>query len=81
MNFTPLAERTRYLKENPEGVSEMCQILEEMRNESMEEGRKAGIRETARRMLLTGKYSLEEITAVSGIPAEELRQIKMKLHR
>ena len=26
MNFDLMAERTRYLKENPEGVNEMCKV-------------------------------------------------------
>ena len=34
MNYDIMAERTRYLKENPKGVNEMCKVLEEMRNET-----------------------------------------------
>ena len=37
MNYELLAEKTRYLKENPEGVSEMCKVMEELRNESYKE--------------------------------------------
>ena len=33
MHYELLAEKTRYLKENPEGVSEMCKVMEELRNE------------------------------------------------
>ena len=32
MNFDLMAERTRYLKENSEGVREMCKAMEAMRN-------------------------------------------------
>ena len=39
MNFDILADRTRYFKENPEGVSEMCKAMEDMRNEALERGR------------------------------------------
>ena len=46
MNFDLLAERTRYLKENPEGVSEMCKSMEEkwnrVRAESRAEGKAEG---------------------------------------
>lgn len=35
MNFELMADRTRYLKENPKGVNEMCRIMEDMRNESL----------------------------------------------
>lgn len=45
MNFELLAERTRYLKENPKGVQEMCKVMEDMRNESLEEGKEIGRRE------------------------------------
>ena len=37
MNYELLAEKTRYLKENPDGVSEMCKVMEELRNESYKE--------------------------------------------
>ena len=36
MIFGLMAERTRYLKENPEGVNEMCKAMEDMRNEAVE---------------------------------------------
>lgn len=36
MNFDLMAERTRYLKENPEGVEEMCKAMEDMKNEVAE---------------------------------------------
>lgn len=42
MNFELLAERTRYLKENPKGVSEMCKVMEDLRDESYAEGRAEG---------------------------------------
>lgn len=42
MNFDLLAEKTRYLKENPKGVGEMCKVMEELKIESYEEGRADG---------------------------------------
>lgn len=33
MNFKLLAERTRYLKENPKRVNEMCKVIEDIRKE------------------------------------------------
>ncbi len=59
MNFELMANRTRYLKENPKGVSEMCKIMEDMRIESL--------KEVALRMLAAGKYALEEISSISGL--------------
>ena len=80
MNFQLLAERTRYLKENPEGVSEMCKVMEEMRDESLKQGIKQGIeegmKESALRMLAAGKYELEEIVNISGLSPEEVNRLK-----
>lgn len=50
MNYHIMAERTRYLKENPEGVSEMCKAMEDMRNEAKIEEKK----ESAFRMKALG---------------------------
>ncbi len=80
MNFELMAERTRYLKENPKGVGEMCKVMEDMRNESLKEGIKEGIKEgmkeAALRMLAAGKYALEEIVNISGLTLEEVNQLK-----
>lgn len=82
MNYKLMAERTRYLKENPKGVSEMCRIMEDMRNESLKEGikkgRKDGMKEAALRMLVAGKYVLEEIADISGLSLEEVNQLKIE---
>ena len=43
MNFPLFAERTRYLKENPKGVGEMCKAMEELRIESYAEGKAEGV--------------------------------------
>lgn len=64
MHFELLAEKTRYLKENPKGVSEMCKVMEDLRNESYAEGRVEGreqqAKDTAIRMNKKG-CSVEEI--------------------
>lgn len=68
MNFELMANRTRYLKENPKGVSEMCKIMEDMRIEYL--------KEVALRMLATEKYALEEIANVSGLSPDEVKKLK-----
>lgn len=68
MNFELMANRTRYLKENPKGVSEMCKIMEDMRIESL--------KEVALRMLAAGKYALEEIANISGLSLDEVKKLK-----
>ena len=72
MNFPLLAERTRYLKENPKGVSEMCKVMEDIRNESI----KGEKQMTVLRMLAAGKYALEEIVAISGLSVDEVKNLK-----
>ena len=63
MNFKLLADRTRYLKENPKGVNEMCKVIEDMRREERIE--------VALRMLEAGKYALDEIANISDLPLQD----------
>ena len=70
MNFELMSERTRYLKENPKGVSEMCRIMEDMRNESLNEGIQEEKRMTVIRMLTDGMLTLEKIEEYSGLPID-----------
>ncbi len=80
INFKLMAERTRYLKENPEGVGQMCKVIEDMRKEEREEGIKEGMEKNARtaalRMLTAGKYALEEITDISGLSLAEVKKLQ-----
>ena len=76
MNFELMADRTRYLKENPKGVNEMCRIMEDMRNESLKEGIQEEKKMTVLRMLEAGKYVLEEIANISGLPLDEVRKLQ-----
>lgn len=76
MIFDLMAERTRYLKENPKGVSEMCRIMEDMRNESLNEGIQEEKRMTVIRMLTDGMLTLEKIAEYSGLPLDEVKKLK-----
>ena len=64
MHYGLLAERTRYLKENSKGVTEMYRTMDEVENECYEEGREKG-RETQ-----------AELTAINlrklGLPLEQI---------
>lgn len=69
MHFQLMAERTRYLKENPKGVSEMCKAMEDMRNEAENRGKilgeisawkEIGLPETEIITKLAKKYSVSE---------------------
>ncbi len=76
MNFKLMSERTRYLKENPKGVSEMCRIMEDMRNESLKEGIQEEKRMTVIRMLSDGMLTLEKIAEYAGLPLDEVKKLK-----
>ena len=76
MNFELMAERTRYLKEDPKGVNEMCKIMEDMRNESLKEGIQEEKKMTVLRMLEAGKYVMEEIVNISGLSLDEVKKLK-----
>ncbi len=71
MNFALMAERTRYLKENPKGVDEMCKAMEDMRNETDLATRKS----IALNLIKKGKMSYEEIAECAELPIEEIRML------
>ena len=85
-----LAEEVRYLKETEGGRSQMCRLLEEMRNEAAEkakaEGRAEGKAEgnhekavsTALKMLAKGRDSIEEIAEMTELSLEEVRKLADK---
>ena len=73
MNFPLLAEKTRYLKENPRGVSEMCKAMEELRDESYAEGREEQAQMTARKLYKKG-YSFEDIAEMVEYSVDTVQQ-------
>ena len=77
MNFPILAEKTRYLKENPRGVSEMCKAMEDLRTESLAEGRAEGREEqaqiTARNLYMQG-LPIEQIARAIGFSVATVEQ-------
>lgn len=85
MKYELTAERRRYLKEEPKGVSEMNKIMEDMRNESMRAGIKEGIKEgainTAKRMLRDGTITLEKIAEFVGLSVEEVKTLAADSNR
>ena len=64
MNFEILAEKPRYLKKNPKGVSEMCKVMEDLRDESYAEGHAEGREEQAQ---MTAKNLYEQGLTVKQI--------------
>lgn len=77
MNFELLAERTRYLKENPKGVSEMCKVMEELRDESYAEGHAEGREEQAQmtaKNLYEQGLTIEQIARAIGFSMETVEK-------
>lgn len=71
MNFDLMAERTRYLKENPEGVREMCKAMEDMRDRAREEGKVEERLTSIRNLMETMKWSAEQAMDALLIPVSE----------
>ena len=74
-----LAERTRYFKETPEGVSEMCKAMEEMqktaRAEGRAEGKKEGILETLVSLVKDGILTLAEAAGRYNVTVPEFEAL------
>lgn len=76
-----LEEKTRYLKENPKRVKEMCKVMEDLREESFAEGREEGRAEgrkkqaqmTARNLSVQG-LSVEQIAQAVGFSVETVEE-------
>lgn len=75
MNYALMAERTRYLKENPEGVSEMSAIMEEMCNETAENT----ILQTIRNLMETMGWTAEQAMEAMKIAVSEREKYTERL--
>ena len=77
MQIDLLAQRTRYLKETPEGVSEMCKEMEIMRDKSRAEGRAEGelkkARETAINLQTMG-LDMDSIAKAVNVSLDLVKQ-------
>ena len=71
MYYKILADRVQYFKKDKKGVLTMCREIENMRRETTHE--KAV--EIAKKMLLSGKLTTEDIADFSGLPLEEVKAL------
>lgn len=53
----------------------MSKIIEDMRLQSYREGQQETKKASALRMLEVGKYSLDEISAISGLSLDEVKEL------
>lgn len=58
------------------GRMETCRVTKEMRNECLKEGERCGAKEIARRMLTTGKYSIEEIAEITALSLANVKELQ-----
>lgn len=66
-----LSDRVRHYKETEKGVDDMCDILDEMKNEA----RTKTMIENAQRMIKDGELTLEKIAEYSGLSLEKVREL------
>ena len=59
----------------------MSKIMEDMRNEALEEGRKEGAINSAKRMLKAGKYTLEEIAEDTGLALSMIQELSANINK
>ncbi len=75
MNYSIMADKTRYYKENPKGVSEMCKIIEDMKNEAAKKAADAKAIEIAKSLIALKENTLDTIAKVTKLPIEEIRKL------
>ncbi len=85
MNYSVLANRVKYFKEDKEGVHDMCRIMEELREETRRETRRETQRkdkiEFAKKMLKDGSNPFEKISEFSGLSIEEVEKLASKIDK
>lgn len=83
MNYQLIAERTRYLKENPEGVKVMCKAMEDMRNEAAKKAAKEATEKTLisniKTLMQTLKLTADQAMDALRVPQEERGEISKAL--
>ena len=75
MNFSLMADKTRYLKENPKGVSFMGNFSEELRKE----GEQRAIIRDIRSLMETLKLTAEQAMAALKVPEEDRKKYSAML--
>ncbi|MDE7360745.1 MAG: Rpn family recombination-promoting nuclease/putative transposase [Oscillospiraceae bacterium] len=70
-----LAEKTRYYKENPKGVSGMCKLMEDRLIDNENQVRI----QVAVDMLTDGGYSNEQVAKISKLTLSEIKEIEKQL--
>ena len=72
MNYETLAKKARYFKQDEKGVAAMCKIMEDMRNEAVQNKAK----KTAIHLIKLGKMSLEEIAEATELSLDTVKELE-----
>jgi hypothetical protein len=75
MSYQIVADKTRYYKENEEGVKTMCKIVEDLCNQEREEAKEETIKNLIINNLKKGK-SCEVVAEIFDVPLQEVQKIK-----
>lgn len=75
MNYEVLAERAGYFKNDTKGVNSMCEIMEELKRDSILEGIRESQIEIAQNMLAEGTFAFELIARITNLTLEEVQAL------
>ena len=70
-----MAEATRYYKESEKGVTSMCKVFDEIREEGREEGEIKGRVDIALELIELGEDSYEKIAKVTKLSLEKVKEL------
>ena len=76
MYYKVLAERASFLKEKEEGVNEMCKIMDEMKQEAIQEERY----DIVANMLKETDMSTDQSAHLANVTVEEVEELAKELH-
>lgn len=79
MNYKVLADRVKYFKEDKEGVTTMCRVLEEMREEVAEEQNIVTLLNSVKNLMKNLGITAEESMKAIGVTEEEKRILLKRL--
>lgn len=74
MNYSVLAQRVRYFKEDTKGVATMCRAFEEVREEALREGERKKALKSALEMLADG-VPCDKVAKYTGLTLTEVEEL------
>ena len=70
-----LADKTQYYKETPEGVSDMCKAIEEMRTKAQIQAKLEEKVDIALNFLSLGTVSIEDTAKATGLSLKDVQEL------